>query len=346
VTSIPVQNCLDDGSANTLRLAVLSANPGDKIVLGNLGCSKITLQSGAIFVGLDDLTIEGPGAGALTIDGNGSDRVFLHGGKGTLTLTDLTVANGTVVGDKVFGGCIYSKGSLALTRATLTSCKAIGVTSAVGGGAVAYDDMTIESSTVSGNLADATTGQPKIAAFAGGVFAAGPGKGMSVLHSIVSGNTVHAASGSAVGGGAAGFVVNAKYSTVIGNTAKAIGDAANYGAGGGLLATYSLSMSNSTVDHNEADLAGGILIGDGGGFATIIQSTISSNKGNLAAGGIESAVPLSLANSTVAFNSGGAYGGGGVFTFGSLTLQSSILADNVPSDLGGGITATGANNIV
>ena len=258
-----VTSCADDGGFDTLRHAVLVADPGGTIDLSSLSCSKITLQAGAgpIAVGLDDLTIKGPGADALTIDGNGSDRVFLHGGKGTLTLTDLTIAGGTLHADTAAGGCIYSKGSLALTRSTLTACKAIGQTTAIGGGAFAFEDMTLESSTVSGNLADATVGQAKNAALGGGVVALGQGEGLTVLHSVVSGNTVHAASGSALGGGVSGFAVTAKYSTFTGNMAKAIGDATNYGAAGGIVSLYSLSMTNSTVDHNVADLAGGIFVG-------------------------------------------------------------------------------------
>jgi len=274
-----VTSCADDGGFDTLRHAALVANSDDIIDLGGLPCSKITLQSGAIAIAVDNLTIKGPSTGTLTIDGNAADREAAEGGKGTLSLSGLTVTNGIVATDKALGGCIYTKGSLTLTRSTLTACKAIGQTIAIGGGALAYADMTLDSSTVSGNLADATVGQPKTAALAGGVAALGHGKGLTVTDSIVSGNTVHAASGSAEGGGAGAFIVTSKYSTFTGNIAKAIGDASDYGAGGGLVSFYSLSMSNSTVDHNQADIAGGIFVGNGGGFATIIQSTISTNKG-------------------------------------------------------------------
>ena len=345
VASSAVTSCADDGGFDTLRHAVLVANPGDLINLGGLACSKITLQ-GAIVVGLDDLTIQGPGAGMLTIDGNGNDRVFVHGGKGTLTLEDLTIANGMVATDKAIGGCIYSKGNVALTRSTLTSCKAIGQTLALGGGAVAYGDMTLDSSTVSGNLADATVGQAQTAALGGGVVGLGQVNGLTLRHSLISGNTVHAASGSAQGGGVGGFKITAKYSTIQGNAAKAIGDASDYGAAGGIVALYSLSMAGSTVDHNEADLGGGIFIGDGGGFATIIQSTISANIGKLSTGGIGSGAPLSLANSTVAFNTGGPYGGGGVLVNGTATFQSSIVADNAPTDVEGSVVISGSNNLV
>jgi hypothetical protein len=345
IASSAVTSCADDGGFDTLRHAVLVANPGDSINLGGLPCSKITLQ-GAIVVGLDDLTIQGPGAGALTIDGNGNDRVFVHGGKGTFTIEGLTIANGMVATDKAIGGCIYSKGNVALTRSTLTSCKAIGQTLALGGGAVAYGDMTLDESTVSGNVADATVGQAQTAALGGGVVGLGQVNGLTLKHSVISGNTVHAASGSALGGGVGGFKITAKYSTITGNAAKAIGDASDYGAAGGIVALYSLSMAGSTVDHNEADLGGGIFVTDGGGFATIIQSTISANNGKLSVGGIGSGAPLSLANSTVAFNTGGPYGGGGVLVSGTATFQSSIVADNAPTDVDGSVVIDGTNNLI
>ena len=345
LASSAVTSCDDDGDFDTLRHAVLVANSGDTIKLSGLACSKITLQAGAITVAASDLTIEGPAGGTFTIDGGGTDRVFVHGGPGTLSLTDLTVTNGLIAGDKAIGGCIYTKGNLSLTRSTVTSCKAIGQTLAFGGGAVAYGDMALDASTVTGNLADAVAAA-KSAAMGGGVVSLGQNKGLTVMHSVVSGNTAHATGGKAYGGGAAGFGFTAKYSTFSGNAAKAIGDATSYGVGGGMIVLYSLSMSNSTVDHNEADFGGGILVGANSGFATIIQSTISTNKGRLLAGGIESGVPLSMTNSTVAFNTGGVYGGGGVLAAGELTMQSCIVADNAPSDVDGSVTVGGSNNLI
>jgi len=106
-------------------------------------------------------------------------------------------------------------------------------------------------------------------------------------------------------------------------------------------------MFNSTVDHNQADIAGAMFLANNG-FATIIQSTISTNKGNLGVGGIAANVSLSIGNSTVAFNAGGPFGGGGLVIAGSYTgtLQSTILADNVPTDFDGGMTINGSNNLV
>lgn len=337
-----VVSCADDGGIDTLRYAVSKANSGDTILLTGLACGKITLQS-AIPIVVDDLTIEGPGADKLTIDGNAADRVFLHAGQGTLALTGLTVANGKVAADKAYGGCIYTKGSLTLTSAVVTGCQAIGLTRAIGGGVVVYNTLKAESSTFSNNVADATVGALKtVAAGGGGIFA----HALTLQHSVVSGNTVHAALGSSTAGGAIGSAITAKYSTISGNAANAFGDAANYSSGGGIAVAYSLFAQSSTVDNNAADLGGGIAALGNDGFVTVLQSTISSNDGRIGGGGILSVPPLSLGNGTVAFNTSGAFGSGGVAALGATTLQSSILFGNTPSDIDAKSTLVGANNII
>jgi len=350
VASSAVTSCGDDpGDFTTLRHAVLTANSKDTIELAGLPCSKITLTNGAIAVTVDELTIHGSGAAALTIDGNGSDRVFKHTGAGTLALADVTVANGVVSADKAYGGCIYSKGNLAMNAAALTACKALGQTTAVGGGAVAFGTITLDSSVVSNNLADAAVGGGKGAtsAIGGGLVALSQTADTVLTNSLVSGNTVQSPSGLAEGGGLVAAQLNSKYSTFTGNQAIGAGTVDNYSGAGAFLTMYSLFMFNSTVDHNQADIAGAMFLANNG-FATIIQSTISTNKGNLGVGGIASYANLSIGNSTVAFNTGGPFGGGGVVLAGTspATLQSTILADNVPTDFDGGTKIDGSNNLV
>lgn len=118
-----VGNCNDSG-AGSLRNAVAIADSGDRIDLTGLACSRITLTSGRIAVPQDDLELVGPGASALELDGNRADRVFEHTGAGTLHLQRLSVAKGRITSPEAWGGCIYSAGDVALTRARLHRCKA------------------------------------------------------------------------------------------------------------------------------------------------------------------------------------------------------------------------------
>src|SRR4051794_29550197 len=95
-----------DGGAGSLRAAVVAANanPGaDAIDFATTG--TITLTSGQLDV-TDSLTINGPGAGALTVSGNHVSRVLGLYGNPTVSIADLTVANGS----SSQGGGIYMTG--------------------------------------------------------------------------------------------------------------------------------------------------------------------------------------------------------------------------------------------
>lgn len=344
-STVTVTSCADDGGNGTLRQLALNANSGDIIDLSGLACSTITLQSGQIIVTVADLTLQGPGAGRLTIDGNQSDRVILHAGQGTLHVNDLTLAHGSVLAVKAYAGCVYSKGNITLTRSTVTSCVALGQQRAIGGGLIAYDKLILDSSTVTGNVADAPSAPTgTISGAAGGAFA----HEMVLQHSTVSGNTAHGVAGKAYGGGVVGYAVTSKYSSISGNQAISHGDASNYSIAGGIAAAGTLFMQGSTIDHNKADVAGGVLIADSGsGFATIVQSTISSNHGDLSVGGIAAETGLTMSNSTIAFNTGGASASGGLAALGTTAgLQSSIIADNTPIDLDGFAVFAGAGNLI
>lgn len=355
---LPVTSCADDGGTGTLRHVALIASTGDTIDLSALTCSTITLESGAVNIDVDDITVMGPGSNALTIDGNGADRVFHHGGTGTLALSYLTVTNGSytalIVG-AYGGGCVYSKGSISLTGAVVSSCTAMGDAEIVGGGMLARDSIVIVDSTVKDNQAIALTGTAGNAGIGGGAVAVYE---VTLEHSTVSGNSITTPLGKVyVGGVFGGGGLIAKYSTLTGNSATT-GNApgSGYYAFGGATAGTAPIIENCTIDNNSADAAAGmyLLSTDPGYSALIRNSTISGNHAVLAAGGIFSLGDLRLENSTVAFNvAGSAKGGGGVIVDGTNTeLESNIIADNSPSgpgaaaDFDGSSNVTGANNLI
>src|SRR4029078_2653964 len=76
---------------------------------------------------LNDVALVGPGANALAIDAAGSDRVLVHPGYGTLTVTGLPLRNGaaSVGGYHITGGgCIASAGYLVLDHSVVRDCRA------------------------------------------------------------------------------------------------------------------------------------------------------------------------------------------------------------------------------
>src|SRR5438552_17389760 len=86
---ITVTNTNDSG-AGSLRQALSDANDGDTIEFAVTG--TIGLTTGELLVD-KSITISGPGANNLAIDGNAKNRVF-HVTGGNVTISGLTITNG------------------------------------------------------------------------------------------------------------------------------------------------------------------------------------------------------------------------------------------------------------
>jgi hypothetical protein len=329
-----VLNCTDSAPDSLRDIITNPNNPnhaqsGDTIDLSQLpvSCgmteSTITLSSGEIAITQLDLTIKGPGPGEGTvrISGGGASRVFRHAVAGTLSIHDLTIADGYYhAASKAYGGCIDAvSGSIYLLRTIVSGCVVLSDTeSAKGGGMHSAGDVTLVLSRVSGNDALA----PIQSGYGGGV----EGNSLVVKYSAISGNV--AGDGSVRGGSAGGAYAHAE-----------------------------AFILNSTIDHNVASYSSGLTFR---GAATIANSTISGNMAHkLAAAAGAYGDTLAISNSTIAFNhaetisSYAAVFFRGQSSSSSLTLQSSIIADNtegatnVPFDLSllQGVLS-GADNLV
>ena len=245
-----VTSCLDDGSAGTLRSVIAAANSGDTIDLSGLACSTITLATGAIQTGLDDLTITGPGAANLTIDAGGNDRAFLHYDYGTLTINKTTIANGNYKyggGNYAAGGCILTTGSVALNDSVVTGCYAGGAYSSAGGGIYSAGTATLTRSTVSNSVAYGIAYFDHANSTGGGVWSRGA---MTLTDSTITGNAAY------------GFAVN-QYNY-------------NYIRGGGVYGIGGTTITRSTIDTNYAVYSGGGISALNG--ATISNSTVANNS--------------------------------------------------------------------
>ena len=92
-TTIIVINTADSGTGS-LRQALVDANDGDTIEFdSSLNGQKITLTSGQLNVD-KDVTINGPGADHLAVDGNAQSPVFYVNPDTTVAIDGLTVENG------------------------------------------------------------------------------------------------------------------------------------------------------------------------------------------------------------------------------------------------------------
>src|SRR5262249_24953837 len=123
-STFTVLNLLDSGP-DSLRAEVAAANvnPGaDAIDFATTG--TIALTSGELDI-IDSLTINGPGAGALTVSGAGVSPVCAIAGDPTVVIAGLTVANGWTY-DSPGGGISMASGTVTLDHVTVSGNYAVG----------------------------------------------------------------------------------------------------------------------------------------------------------------------------------------------------------------------------
>ncbi len=253
--SYTVTNCNPSG-AGSLRQAIVDANghAGPDEITFNITCNRITLSS-PIFPNITgDLTITGPGADSLTIDGAGQYRVFVITSGVNVTISGLTIQNAgnsgaspvrssggaLTVQDTVFrdnkagtGGAIYNNnGTLTVSNSAFINNKATYDSGAIHN----YGMLSVSNSTFSGNSSSAN---------GGAILHAGSGNTATITNSTFFGNF----SGNGRGGGNAGAIYNAAtltliHGTVSGNSTEVYG--------GGIYTIGTLYIRNSIVDGNSA----------------------------------------------------------------------------------------------
>jgi hypothetical protein len=303
----------NDHGPGSLRDTIAAANPGDAIRFASGVTGTITLTGGELSI-FKNLTIHGPGASQLAIDGNHASRVFnIYGG--TVVLSGLTIQNGNAT---TGGGIVYTYGSTL----TVINCTVTGNSATNGGGL--YDEggsiVTVINSTITSNSA----------VDGGGLYNLGR---LTLTNSKVSGNS----SSDNRGGGGGIYSYGGSTLTVTNSTVS--GNSATNGAGGGIYSfnNGTITLTDSTVSGNSAADGGGILTD---GMATVTNSTVSNNSAtNGRGGGVYNfnGNKLTVINSTVAGNSAPIGGGIADYDFGTITVISSTIAGNSAITSSGGI---------
>ena len=314
--TIIVTNTNDNG-LGSLRQALATANDGDTITFAVTG--SIALTTGELLVD-KSITISGPGAANLAVDGNARSRVFHIGSGTTVTISGLTIRNGVVTGNfpAGSGAGIYS----FQATLTLNDCVITGNSATYGGGVTndAYNDekggswavLTINNSTLGGNSAgydgagvfntsgswigavltinNCTFTMNSAGHYGGGI----NNNGYEMLGATVTlNNSMLAGNSSAYGGGICNTADAGGYGSVEVDNSTLAGNSATYGGGGVFNVSYSgaealLHVSNSTISSNSAQTGGGIdneSDDDGGATAYISNTTFSGNSASGFGGG-------------------------------------------------------------
>ena len=329
---ITVTNASDSGPGS-LRAAIASAQNGYAINF-NLAYPAVILLNTPLTLG-PSVTIAGPGASNLAIDGGNSVVDFIINDGAAVAISDLTIQHGS----SLLGGGIFNAGTLTLTNCTISNNTQ---GTQLGGGIFNFGTLNLGNSLVVSNVASTTGGEQGIG---GGIY--NFGGALNITNSIISNN-------SAIGGeslcgyscGLGGGIYNNSTGTVVLNGSKVSGNFASLGGGilndGGAPNTATLTMTNSTVSGNLSLQGGNGIVNDS--TMTIIASTISGNSSfpNAAipvsyGGGIENLNVLSIINSTIWGNSVVGNGGGGISSIFHVTIAFVTIAGNI----GGGISLVG-----
>ena len=199
VANFTVTNTADSG-AGSLRQALLRCggdlgpDGADTVdFAAGLSGGTIMLTSGALAIADSaGVTVDATALAGLTLNGGGTDRIFLIAGGNIVTLRGLTLTGGSSAG----GGAIYANPASVLS---LESCTLTGNTAtSTGGGAIFCDaaSVTLSHCTLTGNTCTVTgTGTPG----GGAIFAQVNGT-LDLNDCILSGNALIA--GGFAGGGA------------------------------------------------------------------------------------------------------------------------------------------------
>ena len=250
---ILVTNTNDNG-AGSLRDALAIANDGDTIDATGVS-GTILLTSGELQI-THGVTISGPGADQLAVDGNAQSRVFYVNSGKTVTVSGLSIRNGHVT--NLYGGGVYNED----TALTVINCSISGNSADYGGGIYnvggpgGHADLAVINSILSGN-------------YGGGIFNDASGidsshgrATLTITDSTLSGNYGGGIGNGAFNGEAGVTVINC---TISGNSTTGNGAGISNTAGGFNGGSHSIvTVSNSTISGNSAAGHGGGIYNVGG----------------------------------------------------------------------------------
>ncbi|MGA9720945.1 MAG: choice-of-anchor Q domain-containing protein, partial [Candidatus Binatus sp.] len=250
--TLTVTNTNDSG-AGSLRQAILNSGATRSAYIIDFAkvAGTITLTSGVLEIP-HNLTISGPGAANLAVSGNHASPVFKIDSGATVSISDLTIENGTG-GD---GGGIENGGTLTLSGSVVSGNHA----TALGGGLYNGGGATVTDTSF---VSNSTDGQ------GGGIF--NDGGTMTLTSSTLSGNSTKNQGGGIFNGAGTLTVTN---TTIAGNDGTT-GGGGIYNSGNGT--SGALIVINTTIYNNSAStlVACGI---DGDPLAsTTLKNTVLAN---------------------------------------------------------------------
>ncbi len=304
--------CASGCDFSSVETAVSAAAAGDTLQLaGETFSENIVI--------LKSVTLQGESGTVL--DGGSSGRVISVTTGVNVTLTGLTVQNGAADD----GGGIFNRGNLTLDNVTVRDNTAVSNPNfGEGGGIYNMGTLVASESMISQNSAE----------YGGGLENNG---GTVTLTDVTISNNTATAIFDGVGGGLENSNGNVTLTrvTVQNNTANFVG--------GGIQNLSQMTITDSVISGNVADLGGGLASGSSTGL-TLQNSTVtdngSSGNGIIRGGaGVYNTFVMNISNSTISGNETAVSNGdgGGILNNNLLSINSSTIYNNGADDQGGGL---------
>ncbi|MDX6386152.1 MAG: hypothetical protein QOK48_3725 [Blastocatellia bacterium] len=239
-----------DSGAGSLRQAIKDACAGSTITFSGV-VSPITLTSGELVID-KALTIQGPGAGLLTVvrsaAGATPDFRIFNVVSGSVVISGMTISNGKASG----GGAILNQDTLTLIGTTISGSNSGSQGGGVeNGGGAGTARLTIIDSTINSCSASQAGGgiynRGGTGAFALGT--SGPAI-LSILNSTIAGNTSFHGGGVYNDGQSGSATLNITNGTISGNTASGGGGGGIYNIG--ISGNAPVTLSNTIISDNAA----------------------------------------------------------------------------------------------
>jgi filamentous hemagglutinin family protein len=348
-------NAVNPGTATAAELGKSIQDAHDSI--GTIGgTSTINLAAGTYQRGSElsfskpRLSLVGAGQGVTILDGGGTNRVAQITNTGNVTLSHLTVQNGSAAG--VGGGLYNNQGTLSLQNVTVENNR---TTSGNDGGGIRNNNgtLTISASIIKNNTAAGRGGairnssgtvtisngsvldNNRAGVGGGGIFS-NPGT-LTISNSTISNNIANGIAGGLWMGGTL-TITNSMFSN---NQTNRVGGS---GGGGIFHNTGSSMITDSLFSGNRALGSNGGGLATNSASATITNTTFSGNQAQNGGGIVNQRATLTLNNTTLSGNTATLNGGGlyhAVNNTGTVSLNSSLISGNTATNNGGGIFNNG-----
>lgn len=276
-----LRDAIDNTAADVIHFAIPTTDPNFDPATGSF-----TIRLASQLEISRSVTIGGPGANEISIDGNGTNRVFQVDANAAVEIDGLTITGGrapTTGTEAGQGGGVYNLGTLILSNDAITDS-----TAASGGAIDSRGVICVSACTLSGNAG----------ATGGGIYNAGA---LNLVNSTLADNSATSA-----GGGLANLGTATLTNDTTADNSTGAGTGGGIHSAGGDVTLYNTIVADNTNSSGSADDISGALDAN---LALLEAPSANNLIGSGGSGGLVTGVRANVVGQPVGLGPLGNYGG-------------------------------------